>query len=430
MYREMKDSGVEWIGEIPKDWDLKNIKSVLAERNESNNPMKTDFILSLTKERGVIPYSEKGDMGNKSKEDYTGYKLAYPKDIVLNSMNIIIGSVGISDYFGAVSPVYYMLYPRNEGECVEYFNYIFQTKEFQNNLRGYGNGIMELRMRIQMSKLNTILIPYTSIKEQVEIANYLDKKVSQIDTIISKQKRLIEKYKAYKQSLITETVTKGLDKNVPMKDSGIEHIGSLPNNWKVIKIKYLLEERNDKSVTGEGEPLSMSQKYGLIKTKDMEIIPNMTSSYIGNKSVLCGDLVFNKLKAHLGVFAFSRYEGLVSPDYAVYYSKGNSNVKFLEFLFKTQSYINEFKKYSKGVGQGLTRLYTNDLFNIKCALPKIQEQNIIVEYIENKFNTIDSAISKKEQLIEKLESYKKSLIYECVTGKRDVRVVEKELSYV
>lgn len=176
MCREMKDSGVKWIGDIPKDWDIKNIKSILAERKELNNPVKTEFILSLMKDRGVIPYTEKGDVGNKSKEDYTGYKLAYPKDIVLNSMNIIIGSVGISNHFGAVSPVYYMLYPRNNNDSVEYFNCIFQTKEFQNNLKGYGNGIMEHRMRIQMSKLNTVLLPYPSTKEQNEIANYLDKK--------------------------------------------------------------------------------------------------------------------------------------------------------------------------------------------------------------------------------------------------------------
>jgi len=176
--REMKDSGIEWIGQISEDWNIKRLKAVLCERNESNNPIKTDYILSLTNDRGVIPYDEKGDVGNKSKEDVSGYKLAYPNDIVLNSMNVIIGSVGLSKYYGCVSPVYYMLYPRNPMDDVRYYNYIFQTKEFQSKLKGYGNGIMEIRMRIQMSKLNTVELPIPDATTQTRIADFLDEKCS------------------------------------------------------------------------------------------------------------------------------------------------------------------------------------------------------------------------------------------------------------
>ena len=205
--RTMKDSGIEWIGDIPADWNIKRVKSVLCERNESNNPIQTDEILSLTNDRGVIPYEEKGDVGNKSKEDLTGYKLAYPGDIVLNSMNVFIGSVGLSSYFGCVSPVYYMLYPRNKNDSVSFFNYLFQTKELQTKLHGYGNGIMEIRMRIQMSKLNSVQLPVPPSDVQHKIAAYLDCKCSQIDTIIARQKEVIEKLKAYKLSVITEAVT-------------------------------------------------------------------------------------------------------------------------------------------------------------------------------------------------------------------------------
>lgn len=182
--REMKDSGVEWIGEIPKDWEKKRLKAVLCERNVNNNPIKTDFILSLTNDRGVIPYTEKGESGNKSKDDLTGYKLAYPSDIVLNSMNVIIGSVGLSKYYGCVSPVYYMLYPRYENDCVRYYNYLFQTRELQSKLKGYGNGIMEIRMRIPMSKLNTVELPIPPYNVQYCIADYLDEKCSEIDNIV------------------------------------------------------------------------------------------------------------------------------------------------------------------------------------------------------------------------------------------------------
>ena len=204
--REMKDSGIDWINNTPATWEIKRIKAVLVERNESNNPVKTDFILSLTNDRGVIPYADKGEIGNKSKDDLSGYKLAYPNDIVLNSMNVFIGSVALSIYYGCVSPVYYMLYTRYKKDNIKYYNYLFQTQELQKKLHGYGNGIMDIRMRIQMSKLNTVMIPIPPSEEQHKIADYLDKKCSKIDAIIEKQQIVIEKLKAYKLSKINELI--------------------------------------------------------------------------------------------------------------------------------------------------------------------------------------------------------------------------------
>lgn len=418
--QKMKYSGVEWIGEIPEDWDIKRLKAVLCERNESNNPIKTDYILSLTNDRGVIPYDEKGDVGNKSKEDLSGYKLAYLNDIVLNSMNVIIGSVALSKYYGCVSPVYYMLYPRNPMDDVRYYNYIFQTKEFQSKLKGYGNGIMEIRMRIQMSKLNTVELPTPDATTQMRIADFLDDKCGKIDRYIEKQQKIIDKLKEYKQAVITEAVTKGLNLDVPMKDSGIEWIGMIPEHWKVMRIKNLLKERNERSEDGIEEPLSMSQKLGLIPTKFMDTIPNIASSFIGAKLAYVNDLVFNKLKAHLGVFSVSHYDGLVSPDYAVYYSTGLANLKYLEYTFKTPQCICEFRKKSSGIADGLTRLYTSGLFSIYVPFPCIMEQNSIAKHLETRCSEIDSAISKQTSIIEKLTEYKKSLIYEAVTGKMEV----------
>lgn len=418
MAREMKDSGVEWIGEIPKHWDIKRLKNILLERKENNNPVKTKNILSLTNDRGVIPYSEKGNTGNKSKEDLTGYKLAYPNDIVLNSMNIVIGSVGLSKYYGCVSPVYYMLY--SDDKNIEYYNYIFQTKVFQNSLKGLGNGILEIRMRIPMEKLNNVILPIPPLKEQEKIANYLDKKVVDIDLIIEKTKITIEDYKKYKQSIITKAVTKGLNPNVKMKDSGLEEISKIPIHWDIKKIKYVLKESNERTRTGKEEPLSMSQKYGLIPTKNMDRVPNMASSFDNCKIVHKNDLVFNKLKAHLGVFSKSNYNGIVSPDYAVYRSKAEVEIRYLEFLFKTKEYISQFIKFSRGVAQGLTRLYTEEFFNIYIVFPCLEEQQQIVEYLDKKIAEIDNLIAKKESLISEMEEYKKSLIYECVTGKKEI----------
>ena len=136
---EMRDSGIEWLSNIPKEWDIRQLKRVLIDRKENNNPIKTENILSLTMEKGVIPYSEKGSGGNKAKENLSLYKLVYPDDIVLNSMNVVVGSVGLSKYFGCASPAYYMLYKKNLDDSIEYYNNIFQSKLFQDSLIGLKN---------------------------------------------------------------------------------------------------------------------------------------------------------------------------------------------------------------------------------------------------------------------------------------------------
>lgn len=277
-----------------------------------------------------------------------------------------------------------------------------------------------VRMRIPVDKLNALQLPVPSMPEQQKIADFLDEKCSHIDSVLEKTRASIEEYKQLKQSVITKAVTKGIRSNRPMKNSGIEWIGEIPEDWEVIRIKWLLSERKEYSINGDEEPLSMSQKFGLIPTRDMDSIPNMASSFVGAKLAYTDDLVFNKLKAHLGVFSTSKYNGLVSPDYAVYITNNKTNSGFLEKLFKTPNYISQFIKRSTGVGAGLTRLYTSDLFDIKCAIPNTEEQEEIMSYLNGKCSEIDKLITKKEQLIEELETYKKSLIYEYVTGKKEV----------
>jgi len=261
---------------------------------------------------------------------------------------------------------------------------------------------------------------FPPLSEQQRIADFLDQKCGEVDEMVSLQEKIIEELKAYKQAIITEAVFNGLHPENEKKDSGVEWIGKIPTGWKTIRIKYLLTERKERSEKGEEEPLSMSQKKGLVPTKDLETIPNIATSFIGAKLVYEGDLVFNKLKAHLGVFSVSKYFGLVSPDYAVYYSRDGVNAKYLEYLFKTDKYINEFKKLSTGVGAGLTRLYTSDLYSISALYPSIKEQDEIVAYISTKSAEIDSLVAIKQQKIEELKDYKKSIIYEYITGKKEV----------
>ena len=280
-----------------------------------------------------------------------------------------------------------------------------------------GDGV---RSALNLKDVLEIPIPMISDAEQQRIAEFLDRKCAEVDEMIALQEQIIEELKAYKQSVITEAVTKGLNPAAPMRDSGIEWIGQIPEHWTTIRIKYLLGERKERSEYGKEEPLSMSQKYGLIPTKEMDTIPNMASSFEGAKIVYPEDLVFNKLKAHLGVFATSKYNGLVSPDYAVYFGLGRALMPFMEYMFKTPQYISEFRKTATGVGSGLTRLYTSDLFSMPFPLPSIEEQGVIVTYIKEKCADIDILIQTKQSKIDSLKEYKKSIIYEYVTGKREV----------
>lgn len=429
--QKMKYSGVEWIGEIPEDWDIKRLKAVLCERNESNNPIKTDYILSLTNDRGVIPYDEKGDVGNKSKEDLSGYKLAYLNDIVLNSMNVIIGSVALSKYYGCVSPVYYMLYPRNPMDDVRYYNYIFQTKEFQSKLKGYGNGIMEIRMRIQMSKLNTVELPTPDATTQTRIADFLDDKCGKIDRYMEKQQQTIDKLKEYKQAVITEAVTKGLNPEVPMKDSGIEWIGMIPEHWGIRRLRYLGTCINGISKGGEyfgsGYPFV---SYGDVY-KNMEL-PSSVAGLVETTederewySVKEGDVFFTRTSETIEEVALTStcMKTIENATFAGFLIRFRPNTNLLtkgfsKYYFRSDKHRLFFVKEMNLVTRA--SLSQELLKRLPVLLPTIDEQLTIAAYLEQKCSNIDEAINKKYSVIEKLIKYKKSLIYEAVTGKLEV----------
>lgn len=436
--REMKDSGIEWIGEIPKEWDLKRLKSVFVERKEKNEPQKTDFILSLGANYGVIPYSEKEGGGNKAKEDLTDYRLAYPNDIVMNSMNIISGSVGISKYFGCVSPVYYMLYPRNNCIDNEYFCLMFQTKAFQSSLLGLGNGIMmkesangnfnTVRMRIPMEKLGIQLLPVPPISEQKKIADFLDKKCAEIDEVISKTEATIEEYKKLKQSVITQAVTKGIRPNREMKDSGIEWIGEIPEDWDVAKVSYFFDiqlgkmlQPNQENTTDTFENYLCAVNVGGNKLK-FDTIKQMWFSENERKELIVND----------GDLLVVEGGDVASCDI---FKNGNGTFYFQNALHRVRSkskYDTRILKYflwmCKGIGhielicnKATIAHFSKEKF---IALPFVVipncEQEEIANYLDWKCTEIDNLISAKQKLLEELQTYKKSVIYEYVTGKKEV----------
>lgn len=256
--------------------------------------------------------------------------------------------------------------------------------------------------------------------EQTAIAAFLDDKTAKIDTAIAQNERMIALLKERKQIIIQNAVTKGLDPNAKLKDSGVEWIGEIPEHWEVKRLKYVISERNERSLTGSEPILMVSQVHGLVIRSEYHDKAEVAQTVVGNKIVHPNDLVFNKLKAHLGVFFKSNiaFKGLVSPDYAVYHSKGViHDLKYLELLFRHPAYIGQFICKATGIVEGLIRLYTGDLFEISVPIPQKDEQKYILDYIETQSAKIDRSIALQQTQIEKLKEYKTILIDNAVTGK-------------
>ena len=202
----LKHSGVEWLGQIPKHWEIVPLKAVFQSRNEDNRNLKYTQILSLLKDIGVIPYEEKGAIGNKSKENLSGYKIARKNDFILNKMNAVIGSLGVSNYDGLVSPIYLILYITNSNYFLSFYSYIFQSKEFQKSLKQYAYGIMDIRESIDFLEFKNAKLPLPPLNEQRQIAEFLEKKCEKIDKAIRLVEQEINKMKEYKTSLIDKAV--------------------------------------------------------------------------------------------------------------------------------------------------------------------------------------------------------------------------------
>lgn len=418
MSRAMKDSKIPFAPQIPETWkEIPNRFLFIEHSSKVGERWKEYQLLSLTtsgvKEKNI------NDTGGKVPDSYDNYQTVEKGDMVFCLFDLDCSAVfsGLSPYDGMITSAY-DVFRTNEKYLDNtyarfWFDYVFSRRYYKMFSKN-------IRYTITTDVFKGIYTPCPPIAEQKKIGAFLDKKCGEIDEMVSLQEKIVEELKAYKQSVITEVVCKGLNPNVPMKDSGIEWIGRIPEGWEATRVKWLLVERKERSQKGEEEPLSMSQKLGLVPTREMDIVPNMASTFEGAKLVYVGDLVFNKLKAHLGVFSTSRYNGLVSPDYAVYYGTGRANVEYLEFLFKTPQCIGEFKKRITGVASGLSRLYTSDLFSLYCPLPPIEEQEEIVSFLLRKRAEIDSLISVRQAKIEALKEYKKSIIYEYITGKKEI----------
>lgn len=408
---KMKDSEIEWIGLIPEDWNLKRLKFCLNERNNKNFPVKTEQVLSLVKDKGVMLYEDKGNQGNKAKEDVSQYKLAYPNTLIVNSMNILIGSVGISDYFGCVSPVYYVFEETFESD-IRYINYIFNTREFQKELRKYANGIMEIRLRISSSDIFKRKIPLPDKKIQSKIADFLDKKCEEIDLLYSDIEKQVEILEEYKKSVITEQFKEsgfcrlknigcfqnGVNFNNTIKDEMIKFLGVGD-----FKDNFILNKESDFSETPVDRLFTQNE---LLKSGDIVFVRSNGSKELVGRSIMVEDVNFP----------------LTYSGFCIRFRNGRKDIlnKYLLYFFR--SYKFKEALYSGSMGTAINNLSQGILGNIKIPIVDIEEQKIIIEKLDNFCINIDEAICGKKEQLEVLEQYKKSLIYEYVTGKKEVPV--------
>ena len=413
---KLKDSNIEWLGKIPRDWKVKPLYLFFFERKNKNNKGKEKNLLSLS--YGKIIQKDINSTGGLLPQSYNTYNVIEAGDIIIRPTDLQNDKHSLRTAFskehGIITSAYIDLAPLKDTNS-EYFHYVLHAYDIEKVFYNMGNGV---RQGLNYSEFSKLKLPIPSSEEQKEIVNFLNNQVSQIDKLSKKIQQEITDLEKYRKSIITKAVTTGLNKNIQMKDSNIDYINKMPSTWHLTRLKYILTERNQRSIDGKEMLLSVSQKKCVLPAYQVKRSIK-ANSLVGYKIVKQNDLVFNKLNPALARFGVSNYNGITSPDFSVYYSN-KINIQFLSFLLKTSKYVTEYKRLCSGVGEGYTRLYTPTLYNIKVALPTIKEQNKIVNILNKKDQKIKKLMEKQKRLLLTLTQYKQSLIYEYVTGKKQV----------
>ncbi|MCR2095026.1 restriction endonuclease subunit S [Campylobacter upsaliensis] len=429
--RVYKPSGIKWLGEIPQSWEIKPLQAIFNQRNEQNNNLEFQTILSLVKDVGVIPYEEKGNVGNKAKDDLQGYKIARVNDLVLNKMNAVIGSLGVSKYDGLVSPIYLVLYIENPNYLIAYYSYLFQTKSIQKFLRKFAYGIMEIRESIDYLEFKKMFLPTPPLQEQKEIAEFLDKKCEKIQNYINKKQKLITLLQEKKQALINEAVCgrvachteRSEVSTTAYKNSGIEYLALIPHHWEVVKVKYIattnigLVYDPSEIATNEnvGYPVLRANNIqnGKIDYKDVIYVAKKIDDKqlaISGDLLMCvrngsENLLGKTAKIENNNFSFGAFTAIIRSDLNNY----------LYWIFQTEMLKKSISSFIVSIGIG--QISQDDIKNFKIPLPPLQEQKEIAAFLDKKCEKINSAIDKTKKQIELVKEYKNTLINEAVCGR-------------
>ena len=424
--REMKDSGIEWVGAIPQDWQLSKIGSLYTQRNEKVSD-KDYQPLSVTMQ-GILP-----QLATAAKtDDGDNRKLVRVGDFAINSRSDRRGSCGISPLDGSVSLINIILTPRTAMHP-GYYNWLFHTTLFADEFYKWGHGIVADLWTTRWQEMKSITVPVPEYAEQERIAAFLNAECAEIDAVLEKTRASIEEYKKLKQAVITQAVTKGIRGDRPMKDSGIEWIGDIPESWEVSSVRYIGQLQNGISKGGEffgkGFPFV---SYGDVY-KNYEL-PHSVSGLIDTTederatySVEYGDIFFTRTSETIEEVGFScvckrsipnaTFAGFIIrlrpfcadekilTDYAKYYFRGEH---IRAYLVKEMNLVTR-----ASLGQTLLK-------GMSVIVPPKSVQKEIAEYLDDKCADIDALVAKKQQYLTEIENYKKSLIYEYVTGKKEV----------
>ena len=411
-YDLYKESGIEWMGKIPSHWSLTKNRYGFKKHNNGKNEKDDTPVLSLTT-KGV---KVKTNLTfGKSTESYIGHQLVEKGDIVFTPRDFDQTPIlsDVSKYNGCISNLY--IVDKVKKEILNHFvNYYWHGLKYSvNYFKNFSHGIRHSFNRFQFDEIPLLIPP---ISEQKLISRYLEKKTDHLDRLVERIQKKVELLKERRSSLINHYVTKGLDSNVKMKDSGIKWIGNIPKHWKVKKISILYSQSSIRGHADE-ENLSVFRDYGVVRRKDFEN-KNVLSEDLSNyKLVNKGDLVLNKMKTWMGSLGVSDYRGIVSPAYHVLKPNFDFFGGYLHNLLRSKTYIDQYASLSKGVRPGQWDLSFDDFKSLKIILPPIQEQKEINFLLSKKLEH-NKNLSELEKLkIQKLNEYRQSLISSIVTGK-------------
>ena len=416
----MKDSGIEWIGEIPKEWNIIKAKYIFSQRNERGNT-KSLQLLSPTQKYGVIPQSMYEELtGMKAvklndKTDYSLLKTIHSGDFCI-SLRSFQGGFEYSDYEGVVSPAYQIFYP-TVSIVNNFYKFIFKDQSFIEKMNSYTLSLRDGK-NIAFDDFGNSYLPVPSLQEQQKIADFLDHKCSEIDALTADIQTQIETLEEYKKSVITEAVTKGLDPNVEMKDSGIEWVGKIPSQWKTMNNKYVMYKKKIINDVYHGEKILSLTMKGVIE-RDLDAGGKMPSSFSGYQIVYPDNLLmclfdYDVTPRCIGLI---KDEGLVSPAYSQFILNEGFYATYYYYYYLLIDNTKELLHLAKNLRHSFTE---EQLGNINVPVPSLQEQQKIADFLDKKCSEIDQTISEKQQQLETLAEYKKSLIYEYVTGKKEV----------
>ena len=421
-YDTYKDSGVQWLGEIPGHWGCVRVKALFDNIREKNSPILTEERLSLSIDKGVTLYSEKTTNLDRFKEDCSQYLLARPNDIVLNSMNMIVGAVGKSRYFGCVSPAYYVIRLRNNSNHIDYYSHLLNIQKIRDVYRIMGKGIMAIdrgegkvntcRLKVPYDSFGSIRVPLPPLSEQHSIVSYLDDRCGKIDEWVTKKQNEVEHLQELKQRVIADAVTRGLNPHVKMKATNIPWLKEIPEHWDMSKISSHFRQRNEKVSDKDYPALSVS-KQGVTPQLDNVALSNAEGT--SRKLVKVGDYAVNSRSDRKGSCGVSKYEGSVSL-ITIVLEPFNLNGEYVHYLFRSNPWVEEFYRNGRGIVADLWTTNYQMMKSMYMPVPPLSEQKQIVSYLDAKTSKIDKLIANITKEIERIKEYKQRLISDVVTG--------------